>query len=184
MTRIFRECRRKVWQAFGASCLVCAVTIASHAGLGEDLQDSAASSARMSDDAAFDPGAACDDVVRRHNEIRAAAGQPLLAVSAKLQAAAERHAKDMAAREEMTHKGRDGSTPIERIKKTGYAYRRAGENVAVGRFTVDRLMKGWMNSPHHKKNILGSYSQIGVAYATGQSGKRYWCVTFGLPIRR
>jgi uncharacterized protein YkwD len=81
------------------------------------------------------------------------------------------------------HKGDDGSSPIARIKATGYPYRRAGENIAAGRFTTERLMKGWMDSPHHKRNILGSYSQIGVACATGESGKRYWCVTFGLPIR-
>ncbi len=47
-----------------------------------------------------------------------------------------------------------------------------------------RLMKGWMESPPHKRNILGSFSQIGVAYATAEDGKRYWCVTFGLPARR
>jgi uncharacterized protein YkwD len=45
-------------------------------------------------------------------------------------------------------------------------------------------MKGWMNSPHHKQNILGSYSQIGVVCAIGESEKRYWCVTFGLLNRR
>jgi uncharacterized protein YkwD len=41
-----------------------------------------------------------------------------------------------------------------------------------------------VNSLHHKQNILGSYSQIGVACAIGESGKRYCCVTFGLPNRR
>jgi uncharacterized protein YkwD len=90
----------------------------------------------------------------------------------------------MAARDRMTHKGGDGSGPIERIKATGYAYRRAGENIAAGRFTVERLMNGWMDSPPHKRNILGSFSQIGVACATSESGKRYWCVTFGFPNRR
>jgi uncharacterized protein YkwD len=133
--------------------------------------------------AAFDPQAACGEVVVAHNRIRTEAKLPALAISAKLQAAAERHAKDMAARDQMTHKGGDGTSPIDRIKATGYPYRRAGENVAAGRFAVEGLMKGWMESPHHKRNILGSYSQIGVACATGESGKRYWCVTFGLPIR-
>jgi uncharacterized protein YkwD len=101
-----------------------------------------------------------------------------------LTAAAQRHAKDMAAHEKMVHKGSDGSSPIVRIKAEGYLYRRAGENIAAGRFNTERLMKGWVDSPHHKQNILGSFSQIGVACATGESGKRYWCVTFGLPIRR
>jgi uncharacterized protein YkwD len=134
--------------------------------------------------AEFDAEAACDEVVRAHNRLRADAKLPPLAISSKLTAAAERHAKDMAAHEKMAHKGSDGSSPIVRIKAEGYDYRRVGENIAVGRFNIERLMKGWVDSPHHKKNILGSFSQIGVACATGASGKRYWCVTFGLPIRR
>jgi hypothetical protein len=132
----------------------------------------------------FDPNVACDLVVQAHNRIRAAAKRPALAVSPRLQAAAQRHATDMAARGEMTHKGGDGSTAIVRIKDTGYPYRRAGENIAAGCFTTDALMQGWMDSPPHKRNILGSYSQIGVACATAENGKRYWCVTFGLPMRR
>jgi uncharacterized protein YkwD len=132
----------------------------------------------------FDRKAACDEVVRAHNRLRAEAKLPPLAISSKLTAAAERHANDMAAHEKMNHKGSDGSSPIDRIKAEGYPYRRAGENIAAGRYNTERLMKGWVDSPHHKKNILGSFSQIGVACATGESGKRYWCVTFGLPIRR
>jgi uncharacterized protein YkwD len=134
--------------------------------------------------AEFDPTAACDEVVRAHNRLRAEAKLPPLAISTKLTAAAERHAKDMAAHEKMNHKGSDSSSPIDRIKAEGYPYRRAGENIAAGRYNIERLMKVWVDSPHHKKNILGSFSQIGVACATGESGKRYWCVTFGLPIRR
>jgi uncharacterized protein YkwD len=132
----------------------------------------------------FDPVAACDLVFQAHNRVRAEAKRPALRRSTKLQASAERHAKDMAAHDKMTHNGSDGSSPFDRIKDEGYQYRRAGENVAVGRFETDRLMKGWMESPHHKRNILGSFSQIGVACATAASGKRYWCVTFGLPTRR
>jgi uncharacterized protein YkwD len=161
---------------------VCASAPAWQADVGQEGIGSA--SAPKAPDEAFELTAACDEVVRSHNRLRAEAKLPALAVSSKLQAAAERHARDMAARDRMTHKGGDGSNPIERIKATGYPYRRAGENIAAGRLTIERLMKGWMSSPHHKRNILGSFSQIGVACATGESGKRYWCVTFGLPIRR
>jgi uncharacterized protein YkwD len=132
----------------------------------------------------FDSKAACDEVIKAHNRLRAEAKLPPLAVSTKLQAAAERHAKDMADMGKMTHKGSDGSSSIHRIVAKGYKYRRAGENVAAGYFGVDGLMKGWMESPHHKRNIVGNFSQIGVACATGEDGKRYWCVTFGLPMRR
>src|SRR5262249_49003135 len=122
----------------------------------------------------FDSKAACNDVFKAHNRLRAKAKLPALEVSLKLQAAAEQHAKDMAAHGKMSHKGSDGSTSIKRIVSKGYNYRRAGENVAAGYFTVDGLMQGWMDSPHHKRNILGSFSQIGVACATGENGKRYW----------
>jgi uncharacterized protein YkwD len=132
----------------------------------------------------FDSKAACDEVIKAHNRLRAEAKLAPLELSSKLQAAAQRHANDMSSMGKMTHKGSDGSSSIHRIVAKGYKYRRAGENIAAGSFTVDGLMKGWMESPHHKRNILGSFSQIGVACATGEDGKRYWCVTFGLPARR
>jgi uncharacterized protein YkwD len=132
----------------------------------------------------FDPATAVDDVLKAHNRLRAEAKLPRLTVSRKLQAAAEMHAKDMASRKKMTHKGSDGKSVVARITAEGYRFRRAGENIAAGRFSVERLMKGWMESPPHKRNILGSFSQIGVAYATAEDGKRYWCVNFGLPARR
>jgi uncharacterized protein YkwD len=132
----------------------------------------------------FDPKTACAEVLKAHNRVRADARLPALAISPKLKEAARQHARDMADHGKMTHKGSDGSSAVSRITAQGYQYRRAGENIAVGHFTTDELMKGWMNSPPHKRNILGSFSQIGVAYATAENGKRYWCVTFGLPARR
>jgi uncharacterized protein YkwD len=122
-------------------------------------------------------------VLALHNEERAKEKLNSVEVSSKLTKAAQRHADDMAKRKEMSHDGSDGTRPADRITDAGYRWRRVGENVAYGRFTPERLMKGWMDSPVHKKNILGSYSQIGVACATAEDGQIYWCVTFGLPIR-
>ncbi len=89
----------------------------------------------------------------------------------------------MAKRKKMGHEGSDGSAPADRITDEGYRYRRVGENVAYGRWTPEGLMHGWLESPPHKKNILGSYSQIGAACAIAEDGTAYWCVTFGLPLR-
>jgi uncharacterized protein YkwD len=151
--------------------------------LAGDSQSSETNASRRPADE-FDPSTACTQVIAAHNRLRALEKLPPLAASTKLTAAAARHAKDMAAQRKMSHQGSDLSNPIDRIKATGYQYRRAGENVAAGRFGIERLMKGWMDSAPHKRNILGSFSQIGVAYATAVDGKRYWCVTFGLPARR
>lgn len=122
-------------------------------------------------------------VVALHNAERVEEDLPKLVVSPRLEAAARRHAEDMARRRVMSHKGADGTSPMERIEQTGYAYRRAGENVAYGRHDPATLMKGWMDSPPHKKNVLGSFSQIGAACAIAEDGTAYWCVTFGRPNR-
>lgn len=123
-------------------------------------------------------------IVDAHNRIRTEAKLKKLTVSRKLTAAAQAHAEDMASRRKMSHTGGDGSSSSERIKARGYRYFRTGENVAAGYFTVERLMKGWMDSPAHKRNILGGFSEIGVGCAVDEDGKRYWCVTFGLPSSR
>jgi uncharacterized protein YkwD len=123
-------------------------------------------------------------IVEAHNKIREDARLKKLTVNRKLMAAAQAHAEDMAGRRKMTHTGGDGSSSSERVKSRGYRYFRTGENVAAGRLSVDKLMKGWMDSPAHKRNILGGFSEIGVGCAVDQDGKRYWCVTFGLPSSR
>jgi uncharacterized protein YkwD len=132
----------------------------------------------------LDPARVTEDLVVLHNRVRAKSKLHSLEQSKKLQAAAEAHVRDMAARHKMTHEGSDGSTPSRRISNQGYRLRRCGENVAFGVKTCEAVMKGWMNSPPHKANILGNFTQIGAAYATAADGTPFWCVTFGLPARR
>jgi uncharacterized protein YkwD len=122
-------------------------------------------------------------VLKLHNAERARAKLHSLEVNPRLQKAAERHARDMAANRKMGHVGSDDSRLVDRVKDAGYDYRRVGENVAFGRHAPDQLMDGWMESATHKRNVLGSFSQIGVACATAEDGMTYWCVTFGLPMR-
>jgi uncharacterized protein YkwD len=121
------------------------------------------------------------DLVAAHNREREAEKLEPLTANAKLSAAALSHARDMAEHDKMTHEGSDGSKFNERITREGYVGRRLAENVAVGQTTVAEVMREWMNSPHHRENILGKFSEIGVAYATSAEGRRYWCTTFGLP---
>lgn len=122
-----------------------------------------------------------DRLLALHNEARVEKKLRTLQVSRKLQEAAQKHAEDMAERAKMTHKGKNGSTLADRIKAEGYRYRRVGENIAHGRFSSQGVVAGWLDSPPHKKNILGSFSQIGVGCAKSKDGALYWCVTFGLP---
>ena len=132
---------------------------------------------------AFDLDSAVLRVFQEHNQIRLEKGLSSLTLNAKLQKTAQAQADDQAKQRKMSHDGSDGSTPFERMERAGYTYNRAAENVAFGQYTVDELMEGWMNSPPHRKNILGGFTQVGVACAVAENGIPYWCVTFGLPKR-
>lgn len=135
-----------------------------------------------------DPGELDLETVREsllilHNRARIEEKRLKVQTSLKLQVAAQRHAEEMAERRKMTHTGSDGSTSAERIRAQGYRYKRCGENIAYGHYSPEHVMRGWLNSPPHRKNILGAFTQIGIGYAKAKDGTPYWCVTFGLPAQ-
>jgi len=121
-------------------------------------------------------------LVEAHNRERAKEKLPPLTANAQLEAAAQAHARDMAEQKKMSHTGSDDSTPADRIKKTAYRYVRVAENVAVEYKDVEAVMRGWTESPPHKKTILGEYTEMGGAVARDEDGRRYWCVVFGTPL--
>lgn len=82
----------------------------------------------------------------------------------------------------LSHSGTDGSSPFDRIKRTGFTYRTAGENIACGYQTPEAVMNGWMNSSGHRANILKSgYTHIGIVAAPDAFGRMYWVQVFGTP---
>jgi uncharacterized protein YkwD len=104
-----------------------------------------------------------------------------LEVDSRLNSVAEQHARDMARRGRMSHRGSDFSSPFDRMERAGYRFLNAAENVAAGQTTPEHVMRSWMMSPGHRRNILGKASQIGTACAIGSTGTFFWCVTFGTP---
>jgi uncharacterized protein YkwD len=76
------------------------------------------------------------------------------------------------------------TTPWYFIKKTGYRYRAAAENLAQGFMKVEDLNTAWMNSPSHRKNILAGYKETGIGISEGTfEGKKTVFVVqmFGYP---
>jgi uncharacterized protein YkwD len=121
------------------------------------------------------------DLLAGHNRERREKGLPPLAANPKLAQAALAHARDMAERGHMSHDGSDGSTPAERVDRTGYGYSATGENVAAGFVDARSVLDGWMNSPPHRENIMGDYGEIGLARVTAPDGRLYWAAEFGRP---
>ena len=120
-------------------------------------------------------------LLEAHNRERSKEKLPPLRLSSLLSKASKAHSDDMAARQAMSHDGSDGSTPSDRIKRQGYQYQNDGENVGMGYRSVNAVMSGWMNSPHHRDNILGQFAEVGFAVTLDTDGKPYWCADFGTP---
>ena len=123
-----------------------------------------------------------DDLLAAHNRVRAEEKLPPLRFNARLTEAARGHARDMAEHIKLTHDGSDGSAPKARIKRTGYHYQEIGENVAGGQETVGEAMRSWIESPPHRENLLGPFTEMGGAVEKGSDGRNYWCVDFGRPM--
>jgi uncharacterized protein YkwD len=106
------------------------------------------------------------------NRERVALGLRALQMDAHLTQAARQHSQDMAERRFMNHINPDGYSFVDRARLAGI--RRTGriaENLAMHRGTTDPvtdIVRGWMNSPHHRENILNrrfKYTGLGVARA-------------------
>jgi uncharacterized protein YkwD len=105
---------------------------------------------------------------------------PLLA-SELLDTAATAHAEDMAARDELSHLGSDGSTVRERVTRTGYAWLAVGENVAEGQPDADSVVRDWLASPEHCATLMDPADrEMGIAYAISSEGMAhaYWAQVF------
>jgi len=93
----------------------------------------------------------------------------------RLVKAARRYAHAMVANQFFDHVSPSGSTPLDRIKATGYL-RNAngwtiGENLAWGSgelATPANIVKAWMKSAGHRENILRqSFTELGMGVALG-----------------
>jgi uncharacterized protein YkwD len=115
------------------------------------------------------------------NEIRAREKLPLFKPHPLLFKAARNHSVNMATKGDMNHV-LDGKNPADRVRATGYRAARLAENISWGSSsaTVAELVKGWMGSEGHRKNILDpGLKEIGLGYACDGKGDIYATQVFG-----
>jgi uncharacterized protein YkwD len=119
-------------------------------------------------------------VVALTNAERAAEGLAPLTVDALLTTAAQAHSDDMVARAFYSHTSPDGSQPWDRAAAAGSERRTIGENIACGQRSPAEVVRGWMNSPGHRANILKpDFTHIGIGLAGGGTAGTYWTQLFG-----
>jgi uncharacterized protein YkwD len=89
---------------------------------------------------------------------------PALRWNSQLEQAALLHSNDMFANNYFSHADRTGKKAGDRIDGIGYKWRNYGENIAFGYRSENEVVKGWLLSPGHCKNIMGkSFKEMGVA---------------------
>ncbi len=137
-------------------------------------------------------GAAEDQVLAAVNKARAGAGCSALTVNAKLVAAAQGHAQAMAEQNFFGHASKNGAKFSSRIKAQGYRFSKVAENIGAGQSSAAGILKDWLGSAGHRKNILDcALTETGIAVVyqpedkplKGQkyAMKYYWVEVFARP---
>ncbi|POM78242.1 SCP-like extracellular protein [Phytophthora palmivora] len=118
-------------------------------------------------------------LLARVNKERLSHGLPALCSNKKLQAAAQRHAKDQSKTDYMSDTGTDDSTPKQRVTEAGYKWQSVGENIDSGNINANAVVDWWMKN-ESRENILGKYTMTGTAYVYNENtySKHYWVQVF------
>jgi uncharacterized protein YkwD len=74
---------------------------------------------------------------------------------------AELRAKDLVERKYFSHDAPEGGKPFDTMIPLCGEWQHIGENIAKDFKTTELMHQGLMNSPTHKKNIQGNYTQGG-----------------------
>lgn len=128
-------------------------------------------------------GDVATQLVAAHNAYRLTKNLPALLPNFKLMTAAKAHADFMAKRGKLAHQGIGDGSPGDRIAAAGYTISAGGENIAWNQRDVAAVMRAWIGSPGHRRNIEGSYKEIGVAVTNGPRKDPYWVAVFASPGR-
>ncbi|MBD7908321.1 hypothetical protein H9659_08260 [Sporosarcina sp. Sa3CUA8] len=110
------------------------------------------------------------------NAERQKAGLKALQMDDKLMKTARAKSADMASKNYFSHTSPTYGSPFDQMKANGITYRAAAENIAMGQRSAEEVVKGWMESPGHRQNILTpGFTHIGIGY---DAKGNYWTQQF------
>lgn len=114
------------------------------------------------------------------NALRAASGATGLSYSAQLNAAAATHSRDMSVQNRPWHFGSDGSSPLDRVVRTGYTGQLLGENISETYETELETLAAWMEQPDTRNVILDPAARnMGFEWYQEPNGKIWWTLITG-----
>jgi uncharacterized protein YkwD len=164
--------RRWPWTFVAGPLVAAALPAAAPADVRAGAHESVACANQSLVPTAHDTAQVSGAIVCLVNAIRARYGiQPLLANRA-LNSSAMGHSRDMVARDYFSHDTPAGSTPAQRMRRSGAPCSQGcelGENIAWASGSLSTpaaIVQAWMSSPGHRANILDPafrYEGVGVA---------------------
>jgi uncharacterized protein YkwD len=114
------------------------------------------------------------------NAVRAAKGLGLLELSPQLNAAAATHALDISLQGRPWNFGSDGSSPLDRVARTGYRGQALGENISETFENDFQTLQAWMENPETRAAILDPQAKfLGFSWFQEESGKIWWVQVLG-----
>ena len=120
------------------------------------------------------------------NQDRASAGLNALVNDSYLHQKAEWRAQDMGDRGYFSHQiPPDNQMVFAYMQADGYCFNVAGENIATSSYgdgdATANIEVGFMGSPTHRANILGTWANMGVAAYKAADGTKFYAVLFSIP---
>jgi uncharacterized protein YkwD len=120
------------------------------------------------------PAADLGRVIELVNATRRQARLRLLGTDTNLARLAASRSAAMAAERRLSHHGWERA-----LRSAGLVDDALGENVAYNYESSEAVMRGWMQSPGHRANILRpTFKRIGVGCVIDERGHRWWTQDF------
>ena len=167
---------RTPYFALAALAILAACATTPESNLGPDGQPlPRAYKIRSSDTAKIQFGT-LDEI----NALRQARGMQPLELNSQLTAAAATHARDMSVQNRPWNFGSDGSSPIERVARTGFPGAFRGEAIRETFENEGTTLEEWLNDPSSRRIILDpEATDMGFSWYQERTGKIWWTLVTG-----
>lgn len=114
------------------------------------------------------------------NEARRALGLEEVSLNTRLKAAAQAHAWDMSVQRRVWHFGSDGSSPIDRVSRSGFEGRLIGENIAETFESDTEILEAWLREHNSRSTILHPDARsVGFGWKQDEDGRFWWVQLVG-----